>query len=146
MFEDRHNSFSIWKQRLIAFVAVLVAGVVFYPKNADASCGDYVLMQEHPGRGNASQLSSEHPEGQRGFPICSGPGCRERREAPASPPTRITLDEHSWGLPAKLVDQAPESCLFGNRSSEPAVAISLATGIFRPPRSVAAINTSCGLN
>lgn len=139
VLEPRHSAFSFWSRRLLAAAAVLFAFVWFAPQQAAASCGDYVLMDGHPAGGGSSMLGSGHSGPRHGFPICRGPGCRQSREMPPSPPTRVTLDEHSWGLPPKLVDLAPEPSLFIVSSRESVEALAVASGIFRPPRLIASV-------
>jgi hypothetical protein len=107
---------------------------VLAPEQAQASCGDYVMMNGHSAASHdATADQSRLPHR---VPGCHGPGCRQNRELPAPPPTRVTLDEHSWGLPPRLVDLAAEASHFFAVSTDPAVARSVAAGIFRPPRSL----------
>lgn len=131
----RHNSFSSWRRRLLTAAAVVCACVWFAPQRVEASCGDYVMVGHPLQQGDHGSLyGGKHAGKPVGFPVCNGPGCRQRREAPASPPTRITLDEHSWGLPPRLVNLTPESSSFCDLSAESAMALSVASGVFRPPR------------
>lgn len=168
----------MWRRLLTVVVAVCACAWVA-PRQADASCGDYVMIGGHQrvrhqslshqgvGRhltglqgtslGSArpsgdvqgfgdhdlsgdsdpsrEELASRrHEGGQSGFPVCDGPGCRQRREAPTSPPTRVTVEEHSWGLLPRIVKLTLEASHFVDLSIESATAFSVATGIFRPPR------------
>lgn len=139
MFGHRHNALSCWSRRFLASAAVLFAYVVFAPQQAAASCGDYVMMDGHPSAGGSPMMGSGHSAPRHGFPVCHGPGCQKSREMPSAPPTRVTLDEHSWGLPPKLVDLAPEPSLFLANLTVPVEAFSVASGIFRPPRLAVAV-------
>lgn len=142
MLNHRHISSDAWSQRLIAGAVVLFACVVFSPQQAQASCGDYVMIGGHANTDGTSAMASGHAgngqSGKRtGFPVCHGPGCSERRDVPASPPTRITLDEHSWGWIPELITVTTDSWAFFAPSHHPVCAEFLAAGIFRPPRPVA---------
>ena len=144
MFHRRHNSFHVCSRRLFAAAAVLFVCVVVSPQQAQASCGDYVMVGGHSnpdgtaGMGSGS-MASGHTGKRTGFPVCHGPGCSQRRELPASPPTRITLDEHAWGWIPELITVKTDSWALFAPSSQPVRAEFLAAGIFRPPRPAADI-------
>ncbi len=136
MVKHQYNSFCFWKQRLIAAAEVLCICVVFALPQAQASCGDYVMIGGHS---KSDAMAIDHSGNRPDFPICRGSACGERRESPSSPPLRLTLDEHSWGLSPKVADLAPDPCRFCDQSVDPTVAISMATGVFRPPRFASAV-------
>lgn len=139
----RQNMCSTWR-RLLAAAVVACACVWFAPRQAEASCGDYVMIgghTSHQGGGHTNHLTDRdtvyspmRPAKPTGFPECNGPGCRQRREAPVPEPTRIMVDEQAWGLPPRLVNLTLEASLFVDLSIESATTISVAAGIYRPPR------------
>lgn len=131
----RQNACSMWC-RLLTAAVVVCACLWFAPQQASASCGDYVMVEGHSGhhRDRDAGYSTQHQGKPAGTPVCNGPGCRQRREAPVSPTSRVTVDEHSWGLPPRLVNLTLEASLFLDRSTESVAGISVSAGRFRPPR------------
>ena len=139
MFQPRYILLGSWQRRLLVAAAALLACIVATPQQAQASCGDYVLMggAGQGGHGDSSLLSTNQRGTERGFPVCRGPGCRQRQDVPSSPPTRITLDEHSWGWLPRLDRPNSETWAVFAPSHQPVCALFLAAGIFRPPRPAA---------
>lgn len=131
-----HNSITAVDRRLLTVAAVVCACVWLAPRCADASCGDYVIVTGQSKEHGPMEPHVRSPQKGKpiGFPVCNSPSCRQRGANPAAPLTRITLDEHSWGLPLSLVSLIPEASVFGDFSVELTIATWVAAGIFRPPR------------
>ena len=126
-------------RHMLAMVAVLSVGLVFGPEQAQASCGDYVMVSGHANPDGTMQAHSPGSQSSRGIPTCHGPGCQKQQNVPVSPPTRITLDEHSWGWIPSIVGVKPEASAFSTPSTHSVHDLYVGTGIFRPPRAIAGV-------
>lgn len=139
MLERLYKAFHCWSRHFLAAAPFLLAFVLSTPQHAVASCGDYVMVDGHPAANASPKMDLEHSSPRQKLPICHGPQCSQNREIPSSPPTRMTLDEQSWGLPAQLVDLASKRILFLGTATESVEAFSVVSDIFRPPRFMVAV-------
>lgn len=129
---------SISPPRRFWLAAVLfVACLGTSPLQLQAGCGDYVMVTGTANPDADHSAHAAHRPLSPGMPVCHGPNCRQRREAPASPLNRITLDEHSWGCVLVLTEPEAPRVQFFARSPHVVVAICVSRGIFRPPRPTA---------
>lgn len=138
MRQSRGNPISNWRQHLRVVAAMLIAFVVLTPRQAVASCGDYVLIEgaEQGGHAGSSMGDAGQPGARPKSPVCRGAGCNPHQAPPFSPFSRITLDERLWGWNPEVVKGNSESREFSIPLTRAVCAVHLATSIFRPPRPV----------
>lgn len=133
-FETR-NSFRV----LGATAFVLLAGVLYSPRSAEAACGDYVWVggrAPHPMTGHATRdvHSSVDESKAPSTPRCSGPFCSKGSLPPAAPVPSIKVTFERWAC-VDVVVNGHASCStrstydLGESPTE-----GFGQGILRPPR------------
>ena len=125
--------------RLWVIAALLAACLGSPPTQVQAGCGDYVMVTgtSNPDADHTGHAASDRRQSPSGLPVCHGPDCRQRRDVPASPPNRITLDEHSWGWIPVVTQPASFPGQYRVRQQYLVRAMNVSCGIFRPPRPMA---------
>jgi hypothetical protein len=118
-----------WVRLLAGVVLPLLAGILAAPATARASCGDYVLLGNHP-----AALPEAPPGSQTQPRPCSGPLCSRPTPLPSAPvaTTPTPVEDRCCPLPPLLLDdsQAGERLLefFCPKPRHPSVAV------YHPPR------------
>jgi len=75
----------------------LLAYAVIAPSQADASCGDYVMVG---GRHASHEHQSQGLDyGKPGIPRCHGPMCSDNSIPPAAPSSKIEVSVERWAIP-----------------------------------------------
>lgn len=117
---------------LVGLVATILAEGWLTPSAACASCGDYVLIENHGSSGPARDQTLADT----GIPKpCHGPHCSQApRSTPLSNPHRMLPKSDEWGIVTAILSQPglPSARLAIEDISVRAIAFG--RGIFHPPR------------
>jgi len=90
---------AVWKpgRSGLAAMLALLAWAGLSPSQADASCGDYVMVGgRHASHG---QQSFDHGKQVPGVPRCHGPMCSDNSIPPAAPSSKIEVSVERWAIP-----------------------------------------------
>ena len=124
--------------RRFGAAAILLAVLLAVPREARATCGDYLWMPEHGGGQAHARAAAGDGQtsrsGERPLP-CRGPECSRAPQAPLAPvPAPVTVDTHDQGLLAAmpLVGHDERAWAVRDANARPVI---FGSSIFRPPRS-----------
>ena len=119
-----------------AAVLVLLASIVYAPSQAEASCGDYVMIGgKHVPAGHSGSMQHDMPgDHDSGKPRCHGPSCSNGSFPPAAPAPRIEVTVEQWAIPdGSALCQSPQnSSLLADTREIPCDGFG--SSILRPPR------------
>jgi hypothetical protein len=87
---------------LAAILALLAYGVLS-PSQADASCGDYVMIGGRHASQEDQRSGLDHGKQVPGTPRCHGPMCSNNSIPPAAPSSKIEVSVERWALPGSEV-------------------------------------------
>jgi len=83
----------------LAAILVLLASAALSPSQANASCGDYVMVGgRHASQDDPAQ-SVGHGQHGRGIPRCHGPMCSDNSLPPAAPSSKVEVSVERWAIP-----------------------------------------------
>lgn len=121
--------------RRLGASAILFAGLLAVPTEAEATCGDYLWMPEHTARqAHAAEDGWIPASGQRPLP-CNGPECSRAPQAPLAPvPPPLTVDTHEQGVLATLERATGRDELAWAAHEAAPRPVMFGSSIFRPPR------------
>jgi hypothetical protein len=83
----------------LAAILALLAYAVLSPSQADASCGDYVMVGGRHASHEHEPQSFDHAKQVPGTPRCHGPMCSENSIPPAAPSSEIEVSVERWAIP-----------------------------------------------
>src|SRR5262249_11227081 len=86
-------------RRGLAAILALLAFVGLSPSQADASCGDYVMVGgRHAAHEHQARSLDEGNPG-KGIRRCHGPMCSDNSIPPAAPSSNIDVSVERWAIP-----------------------------------------------
>jgi hypothetical protein len=90
---------AVWKSGRSGWAAILalLAYAALSPSQADASCGDYVMVGGR--HAPHEQQSFDHGKQGPGVPRCHGPMCSDNSIPPAAPSSKIEVSVERWAIP-----------------------------------------------
>ena len=118
-------------------VAYLVlAWLVLAPSQAQASCGDYVMVggqndSSHLGNLGAGDLHTNHHSQ---TPVCHGPSCSNGAIPPSAPVPRVEVTLEQWGLLGHSTLSRSTEPKFLLAAAEALLCAGFEMSILRPPR------------
>lgn len=117
---------------LLLFVAVCCLG-----RRAEATCGDHLVMHDHPttvswlDRSAASVAETEQPAP---YPVCLGPNCQRREPIPARPTNEFSPLPAMEGVLMLRPSLLNPGILHAERTFQAAEIDGPPGRVFRPPR------------
>jgi len=125
-------------RRLIALIGVGLVCLLCEAKNLEASCGDWLASHSQSGISEAGISDGtpgtiNAPSGSCG---CKGLRCRPGNTQGNLPTPEVRLFDGNWGVIPGSEDPAVLNRVYRLGGEPPVYAISFATSIFHPPRSV----------
>jgi hypothetical protein len=83
----------------LAAILALLAFAALSPSQADASCGDYVMIGGRHASHEHQPPSVDHGRQVPGVPRCHGPLCSDNSIPPAAPSSKIEVSVERWAIP-----------------------------------------------
>jgi hypothetical protein len=83
----------------LAAILALLAYAALSPSQADASCGDYVMVGGRHASHDSPAQSVDHGRQIPGIPRCHGPMCSDNSIPPAAPSSKIEVSVERWAIP-----------------------------------------------
>jgi hypothetical protein len=80
-------------------ILALLAWAAMSPSQADASCGDYVMVGGRHASHEHQPQSFDHGKQGPGIPRCHGPMCSDNSIPPAAPSSKIEVSVERWAIP-----------------------------------------------
>jgi hypothetical protein len=137
-------SLMAWQRRLrppIGVALALLAGALFLPATARASCGDYIMLGSQ-GQGPSASLGdmSAHTDPSRTqgpSPMrapCSGPTCSQQSIPIAPPPATNPVEEERWAFPLGFPWFLEDNGTLVLATTAPSRSVHRPSSVYHPPR------------
>jgi hypothetical protein len=91
---------AVWKPGRSGLAAILaLLAWALSPSQADASCGDYVMVGGRHATQAQQPRSVDHGKQGPRSPRCHGPMCSDNSIPPAAPSSKIEVSIERWAIP-----------------------------------------------
>jgi hypothetical protein len=118
----------------LAATLALLAYALLSPSQADASCGDYVMIGGRHATHEPGSLAVDYGKQGPTFPRCHGPMCSDNSIPPAAPSSKMEVSVEQWAVPGGIDLDVPQDrdVLAVELHVSPCEGFGM--GILRPPR------------
>jgi hypothetical protein len=133
-----------WQGRFrfgVGAALALLAGALFAPATARASCGDYVMFGSQGHGASASQrampLYADPSRAHGPSPLrapCSGPACSQQSMPFAPPPATPSVEEERWAFPLTFPFLTEGHVIFLVDNANSSQSIHRPALVYHPPR------------